>query len=439
MVNILLIGSGAREHCIAEALKRNKEAQLYSFLSSRNPGLMKISEAFAVGNIPDIPTIVAFAKQHKVGYAIVGPEAPLEKGVVDALQQENILCASPTKRMAQLETSKSFTRNLLQKYKIKANPKFQVFTSMDGMKEFIEKELEGNFVVKADGLKGGKGVKVFGDHLKTVEEGIAYATQCIQEAGKVVIEEKMIGQEFSLMSFSDGKNIVSMPPAQDHKRAFEHDEGPNTGGMGSYSCEDHLLPFLTEEEMEKAHGYNKKTIATIEKETGQQYKGILYGGFMATKNGVKIVEYNARFGDPETMNALPILETDFFEIVQAICNGTLKEIKTKITFANKATVCKYVVPEGYPDNPTKNEKIALGLVPQNVKAYFAAVDEREDGLYMTGSRAMAFTGIAESLEEAEKAAEFAASQVKGRVFHRRDIGTKELVEKRIRFMQLLRG
>ncbi|MBI1969852.1 phosphoribosylamine--glycine ligase, partial [Candidatus Woesearchaeota archaeon] len=213
----------------------------------------------------------------------------------------------------------------------------------------------------------------------------------------------------------------------------------NTGGMGSYSCEDHLLPFLTEEEMEKAHGYNKKTIATIEKETGQQYKGILYGGFMATKNGVKIVEYNARFGDPETMNALPILETDFFEIVQAICNGTLKEIKTKITFANKATVCKYVVPEGYPDNPTKNEKIALGLVPQNVKAYFAAVDEREDGLYMTGSRAMAFTGIAESLEEAEKAAEFAASQVKGRVFHRRDIGTKELVEKRIRFMQLLRG
>jgi len=199
--------------------------------------------------------------------------------------------------------------------------------------------------------------------------------------------------------------------------------------MGSYSCENHLLPFLKKEDVDKALEITKKVADAIYEETGEYYKGVMYGGFILTKDGIKLLEYNARFGDPEAMNILPILKTDFTSICQAIIVQELDRIK--VEFEKKATVCKYVVPEGYPDNPIKNEKIEINEIKNNGKMYYASVEEKEDGLYMTGSRAIAFLGIGDNLEEAEKIAEEAVSGVKGKVFHRKDIGTKELIQKRI--------
>jgi len=235
---------------------------------------------------------------------------------------------------------------------------------------------------------------------------------------------------------TDGKTVVATPPVQDHKRAHEGDKGPNTGGMGSYSCKNHLLPFLKKEYVEKALEITKKVAEAINQETGLYYKGVMYGGFILTKDGVKLIEYNARFGDPEAMNVLPLLKTDFVSICQAIIVQELDRIK--VEFEKKATVCKYIVPEGYPNEPVKNEKIEVAE-PGKSKMYYASVYQKEYDLYMSGSRAIAFLGIGDDLEEAEKIAEDATNSVNGKVFHRKDIGTKELIEKKIKHVKNFQG
>jgi phosphoribosylamine--glycine ligase len=277
-------------------------------------------------------------------------------------------------------------------------------------------------------LTGGKGVRVQGDHFNTEEEAVAYCKEVLETHASVIVEEKLDGEEFSLQCLTDGKTVVATPPVQDHKRAYEDDKGPNTGGMGSYSCENHLLPFLKKEHVKKALEITKKVAEAINQETGLYYKGVMYGGFILTKEGVKLIEYNARFGDPEAMNVLPLLKTDFVSLCQAIIVQELDRVK--ITFDKKATVCKYVVPDGYPDNPVKDEKIEVSKIKKG-NMYYASVEQKNDGLYMTGSRAIAFLGVGSNLEEAEKIAEEAVSNVKGKVFHRKDIGTKELIQKRI--------
>ena len=245
------------------------------------------------------------------------------------------------------------------------------FSQLRTVCEKFIKEL-GEYVVKADGLTGGKGVKVSGEHLANIDEGFAYAMECLNADGRVVIEEKFIGVEFSLMSFVDGVHVVDMPAVQDHKRALEGDKGMNTGGMGTYSDADHSLPFLRPGDLEAAHAITVKVAEAIYKETGKYFKGIMYGGFMAVKNGVGLIEYNARFGDPEAMNVLPLLKTDFIDVCERIIAGNLESVE----FENKATVLKYIVPEGYPENPRKGEKIEIGEVPAGVKMYYGSVDAR---------------------------------------------------------------
>lgn len=433
-MKILLIGNGAREHVMAEKLKASPKCdQLFVFAAAVNPGIRDLASIYHVGDLNDTQAIQAFADENKPDFAVVGPEAPLANGVVDALKLIGIPAASPLKALAQIESSKSFTRELQAKYNIPGAPKFKTFYSDEGMMEFAE-EL-GQIVVKADGLKGGKGVQVMGDHFETLEEGVEYAKACIETDGKVVLEEKFVGQEFSLMSFSDGRHLVDMPPIQDHKRAYEGDTGPNTGGMGTYSAPKNL-PFLGEQDLKDAHEINQKTIEALEQELGEPYKGILYGGFIAVADGVRLIEYNARFGDPEAMNALSLLKSDFVEICQGIIKGNLEMLD--IEFEEKATVCKYVVPEGYPTNSKKGERVHIGPLTDGVKLYFAAVNEDETGLIMTGSRALAFVGISDTLEEAEKLAQQGVESVSGAVFFRQDIGTQPLIKKRIQMMRNLR-
>ncbi len=430
-MKILLIGNGAREHIIAEKLAISEKCEsLMIFGKALNPGIEALADVYHVGDLNDNEAIAKFAAENKPDFAVVGPENPIANGVVDALSNIGIPSASPSKKMGQLESSKAFTRELLLKHNIPGNPRFQRFSSANGMIEFA-KEIE-QIVVKADGLHGGKGVLVMGDHFETIEEGIEHAIKFIESDGYVVIEEKLIGQEFSLMSFVDGKNVVDMPVIQDHKRAFEGDLGPNTGGMGTYSYPDNL-PFLKAEHIKDAHKITQEVAIALEKELGEPFIGIMYGGFMATKNGVKLIEYNARFGDPEAMNALSLLETDLVDIFLAQIKGNLNQLDIK--FDKKATVCKYVVPNGYPSKPVKNVEVKIGEIPSGVDYYLASIEKKENKLYMLGSRAIAFIAQAETIEKAEKLAQRAVENVQGPVFYRKDIGTSQLIGERVKMMK----
>jgi phosphoribosylamine--glycine ligase len=381
--------------------------------------------------------ILSRAREEKPDFIIIGPEQPLADGIVDSFQSLGIPCVGPTKSLARLESSKAFTRHLLSKYHIPGNPRYQAFSATNGIHEYL-KQL-GSYVVKPDGLTGGKGVKLSGAHLSSTNDALQYCEELFHLGHPaVVIEEKLDGEEFSLQSFCDGTHVVDMVVVQDHKRVGEGDTGPNTGGMGSYSCENHTLPFLRENHVRDASAINAAVAGALLKETNHKFKGILYGGFMATKNGIRLLEYNARFGDPETMNVLSLLETDLVDICEAIIEDKLHEIP--IAFRKQATVCKYIVPQGYPENPLKGSPIDLSALPPespNFKIYRAAVEERDGTLFMTGSRAIALVGIGATLSQAEAIAERAAAAVKGPVFHRRDIGTRDLIQKRVDHMMLL--
>ncbi len=429
--HILLIGSGAREHVIAQTIKRTskQESQLYCYGSSLNPGISAICKDYTAANLSDIANICKFAQKNNIDFAIIGPEAPLALGVVDALQQHNIPSIGPTQKLAQIETSKGFARQLLEKYNIPASPKYRNFTDMNGVAEFLQ-ALGDDFVVKADGLMGGKGVKISGEHLFSHQDAINYCQELIANNSNFVIEEKIVGPEFSLLSFSDGEHLAHMPAVQDHKRAFINDTGPNTGGMGSYSDANHLLPFLSPEDITQAQQYNLATMEALKQEFDQPYKGILYGGFMLTKDGVKLIEYNARFGDPEAINLLALLETDFITICEAIINGNLDEVDVK--FTHKASVCKYAVPEGYPDDPIKNQEIDITNISNSEQIFFGAVNAKHNNLYETGSRTIAALGIADTILAAEQIAENIINKIQGPLFHREDIGTAKLINQRIK-------
>ena len=436
-MNILIVGSGAREHIIARSIKKSKiPNKLYCFASNLNPGIKEISEILEIGSITNPQAVLFFAAKHSIDLAIIGPEAPLANGVVDSLQDINIKCVGPTKDLAQIETSKGFTRDLMQKYNIPGCPDYQNFNDLTNVSKYLN-TLGENYVVKFDGLMGGKGVKVSGEHIKSHAEAVKYCEQIIKKNGKFVIEEKLIGEEFSLMSFCDGEHLIHMPPVQDHKRAYENDTGPNTGGMGSYNDTNQTLPFLTNKDIDSATAINIATAKALKKEFGIGYKGILYGGFIATADGLKLIEYNARFGDPEAMNVFSLLQSDFLEICLGITNTTLNECD--VTFSNKATVCKYAVPKGYPDSPIKGERIDISKVENPDQLYLASVNLKNNILLEAGSRTVAVVGIADTLQEAEAITEDEIKRVEGPLFHREDIGTAELVQKRINHMKNLRS
>lgn len=437
MKRILLIGNGAREHVIAETFKRSpQECELAVFAKATNPALKALATEYHVGALDDFNALRDFAGRFNPDFAFIGPENPLADGVVDFLAGMNIPSIGPSQALAQIESSKSFARELLTEYGIPGNPKFKVFTEKDGLREYMENELGGHYVVKADALRGGKGVKLSGEHLETIEDGVTFASECIDDDGRVVVEEKFIGEEFSLICFSDGSNVAACPAIQDHKRAYEGDTGPNTGGMGSYGDTDHLLPFIKAEDFAEAMNINQQVVEALKKEMDEDYIGILYGGFIAVKDGVRLIEYNARFGDPEAMNILSLLKTDLIEVCEAMIQGRLNEVN--VEFERKATVLKYVVPEGYPTDSVKDKMIDMTPLPEGATAYFASVDEREGHLYLLGSRAVGVLGKGDTLEEAERIAQEAAETIKGPVFYRKDIGTSELIQKRIDHMKEIR-
>jgi phosphoribosylamine--glycine ligase len=425
---VLLVGGGGREHAIARALA-DSDADLCACAGNRNPGIASLAEGFETLETTNPTAVRSYADEVDATLAVIGPETPLEAGVADKLDEAGIYTFGPQAEQARIETDKAFQRRFMCQHDISGCPDFETFEDMDAACEYID-EYDGDLVVKPAGLTGGKGVKVIGDQV-TREGAKTYIRE--SDYDRLVLEERLIGEEFTVQALVANGQLRVTPAVQDHKRAYEGDEGPNTGGMGSYSDATLALPFMTEDEYLDAVDILQETVDALD-----GYKGVLYGQFMLTADGVKVVEYNARFGDPEAMNTLPVLQSDLLDVLVA---ARERSRLPRLTFSRQATVCKYAVPEGYPTDPTAGTGLEIDEESAGeAQLFYASVDEREDGIYTTTSRSFAVVGIADSITEAEESAEEAlAAAGEDGLRMRHDIGKPDLIQKRIDHMKELRG
>jgi phosphoribosylamine--glycine ligase len=425
---VLLVGGGGREHAVARALA-GSEADLYACAGNRNPGMARIAEEFETIDTTNPTAVRAYAQDVGATLAVIGPEAPLEAGVADALDEAGVYAFGPQQDEARIETDKGFQRQFMKRHSIPGCPDFEEFHDPEAACEYVD-DYDGDLAVKPAGLTGGKGVRVIGDQV-TAEEAKEY----IRDSGydRIILEERLVGEEFTVQAFVANGQLRVTPAVQDHKRAYEGDAGPNTGGMGSYSDATLELPFMREDDYMEAVDILRETVDALE-----GYKGVLYGQFMLTADGVKVVEFNARFGDPEAMNTLPVLNTDFLDVLTAARDG---DSLPKLSFERQATVCKYAVPAGYPTDPEGGTRLDVDAeAAGDALVFYASVDEREDGIYTTTSRSVAAVGVADSITEAESIAEdaLAAAGDEGlRVRH--DIGKPDLVQSRVDHVADLRG
>ncbi|MDD6237816.1 MAG: phosphoribosylamine--glycine ligase [Oscillospiraceae bacterium] len=414
-MKVLVVGSGGREHAICWALKKSpKVTELYC--APGNGGIGEIARCVDV-KATDIPGMVAWAKEHSIDFVMVAPDDPLAMGMVDALEAEGIRAFGPRKNAAIIEGSKAFSKELMKKYGI-PTADYAVFTDKKQALAYIEKQ-GAPIVVKCDGLALGKGV-VVAQTLDEAKEAVVnmMENKAFGEAGaKVVIEECMTGPEVTVLAFTDGKTIVPMPSSQDHKRAYDGDQGPNTGGMGAISPCPNYTPELSKVCMDTIF---LPTVKALNAE-GRTFQGVIYFGMMLTPKGPKVVEYNARFGDPECQAVLSLLETDLMDILEACVDGTLDQVNVK--FKDAASCCLVLASGGYPVAYEKGKEIT-GLDQVKDAVVFHAGTRKQDGKFLTnGGRVLGVTAVAPTLREAVVKAYAAAGPVFFEKMHfRKDIG-----------------
>ena len=417
-VNILVIGSGGREHALFWKLSESPQTERIYAIPG-NPGMGEMTDIAVTDNA----AILQFAKEKDIGLVVVGPEVPLMNGLVDDLEAAGIPAFGPRANAAEIEGSKSFAKDLMKKYGI-PTARYEVFAEAEAARAYIRSEGT-PIVVKADGLAAGKGVVV-----AMTEQEALDAVDAIMEnnsfgdAGeRVVIEEFMEGEEASLLAFTDGTVIRPMISAQDHKRAFDGDKGPNTGGMGTYAPAPVMTPELTERAVEELL---KPTISAMEKE-GRAYRGCLYLGLMITADGPKVVEFNARFGDPETQVVLPLLDGDLVQIMHACADGTLADVP--IRWKDSAAVCVVLSAGGYPASYEKgNEIYGIGNAEKLGALVFHAGTAKKNGKIVTnGGRVLGVVGMGKDIASAVQSAYDAVDQIsfKGE-YHRKDIAHRAL-------------
>lgn len=417
-VNILVIGSGGREHALFWKLSESPQTERIYAIPG-NPGMGEMTDIAVTDNA----AILQFAKEKDIGLVVVGPEVPLMNGLVDDLEAAGIPAFGPRANAAEIEGSKSFAKDLMKKYGI-PTARYEVFAEAEAARAYIRSE-GAPIVVKADGLAAGKGVVV-----AMTEQEALDAVDAIMEhnsfgdaGARVVIEEFMEGEEASLLAFTDGTVIRPMISAQDHKRAFDGDKGPNTGGMGTYAPAPVMTPELTERAVEEIL---KPTISAMEKE-GRAYRGCLYLGLMITADGPKVVEFNARFGDPETQVVLPLLDGDLVQIMHACAGGTLADVP--IRWKDGAAVCVVLAAGGYPASYEKgNEIYGIGNAEKLGALVFHAGTAKKNGKIVTnGGRVLGVVGMGKDIASAVQSAYDAVDQIsfKGE-YHRKDIAHRAL-------------
>ena len=409
-MKVLVIGSGGREHAIVDALSRS--AQVSEILCAPgNAGIAQQARTFPVKDT-DVEGLLKIALDEKVDLTVVGPESALAAGVVDTFKANGLRIFGPTKAAAQIESSKEFAKNLMAKYGI-PTAGYETFTDYESAKAYVEAHSLPT-VLKYDGLAAGKGVVI----ATTLEEADSALRDMLLDdkfgKGKVVIEEFLTGPEFSLLCFVAGEVVVPMVLAQDHKRAYDNDEGPNTGGMGAYSP----LPFITEEDREYAlEKVMRPTAAAMVKE-GVPFCGVLYGGLMKTPEGVKVIEFNARFGDPETEVVLPRLKSDIYDVFCAFAEGQGAELE----WSEKATLGIVLASKGYPGDYEKGYVIE-GLDKVDAKVYHMGTALKDGKFVTNGGRVLFVVGEGDTLKEAQTAALAAVEKIEcDNLFHRTDIG-----------------
>ena len=417
-MKIIVVGSGGREHAIIKKLKESKKiTELYALPG--NGGMANDATCVAIG-AKDIDGIVAFAKENKIDYAVVAPDDPLVLGCVDALNEIGIPCFGPSKAAAIIEGSKVFSKNLMKKYGI-PTASYDVFSDAEKALEFI-KSAPIPTVIKADGLALGKGVVIAFDREEAVDaiKSIMEDKKFGDSGNNIVIEEFLTGPEVSVLAFTDGKTVKPMVSSMDHKRALDFDKGLNTGGMGTIAPNPYYTAEIADECMEKIF---LPTINAMNKE-GRTFKGCLYFGLMLTPNGPKVIEYNCRFGDPETQVVLPLLESDLFEVMQSVTNETLADQEVK--FADKSACCVIMASKGYPEKYENGFEI---VIPENIadSVYVAGAKLSEGKLLSAGGRVLGVTAIADDLKGAIDNAYAKVKTIKfDNAFYRSDIGQRAL-------------
>ncbi len=417
-MKILVVGGGGREHAIIKKLKENsKVSEIYALPG--NGGIAKDATCVDIG-AKDIDKIVAFAVETGIDYAVVAPDDPLVLGAVDALEAKGIPCFGPRANAAIIEGSKVFSKDLMKKYGI-PTAAYEVFTSMDGALKYLETAPIPT-VIKADGLALGKGVIIAQTRQEAMDAVRSMMADKVfgKSGDQIVIEEFLTGPEVSVLSFTDGKTVVPMISSMDHKRAGDNDTGLNTGGMGTVAPNPYYTEAVAQECMDKIF---LPTIHAMNAE-GRTFKGCLYFGLMLTPNGPKVIEYNCRFGDPETQVVLPLLESDLLTIMQATTNGTLSE--TEVKFSSKNACCVIMASAGY---PTAYEKGYEMTIPDSIweHVYVAGAAQKDGKLVTNGGRVLGATAVADTLSQA---IEDAYGMVKTihfeNAYYRSDIGAKAL-------------
>ena len=417
-MKIMVVGGGGREHAIIKKIKENKDVEKIYALPG-NGGMAKNAELVNIG-ATDIEKAVEFAVENKIDYAVVAPDDPLVLGMVDALEEKGIPCFGPRKNAAIIEGSKVFSKDLMKKYNI-PTAQYEVFTDADEALKYVE-SCPIPTVVKADGLALGKGVIIAmtREEAKNAVVSIMKDKQFGKSGDSIVIEEFLTGPEVSVLSFTDGKTVVPMISSMDHKRAGDNDTGLNTGGMGTVAPNPYYTKAIADECMEKIF---LPTIDAMNKE-GRTFKGCLYFGLMLTEKGPKVIEYNCRFGDPETQVVLPLLESDLLTVMRAVTDENLADCEVK--FSDKSACCVIMASEGY---PVKYEKGYEITIPEEVEdnVYVAGAKLENGKLLTNGGRVLGVTKIADTLEQAIALSYNAVEKVCfGNAYYRHDIGQKAL-------------
>lgn len=421
-MKVLVIGGGGREHAVCKKLSESKDVTQI-LCAPGNAGIAQVARCIPEVKATDVEGIVALAKKEKVDFVCVTPDDPLALGCVDRLEEEGIPAFGPTAYAAQMEASKIFSKNLMRKYGI-PTAKCEIFTEMDKALAYLDTQ-EAPIVVKADGLALGKGVVV----ASTIEEAKNAVIE-MMEGGKfgrsgarVLIEECMVGREVTVLCFCDGKTIRPMPASQDHKRVFDGDKGPNTGGMGAFAPS----PLYTEEIAARTEKEILLPTLNAMNSEGFTFKGVLYVGLMLTKDGPKVVEYNARFGDPETQVVLPLLESDLFAIMRAVREGRLAE--TDIRWKKESAACIVLASGGYPGK-YESGKLISGLEDAEAAGatvYHAGTKKTDAGYVTAGGRVLGVTALGDTLADAVHSAYAAAEKIHFEGAHmRRDIGSRDM-------------